>query len=68
MRRHQGVDARFSDNFTVDTYLPNSTRIVCMGKHSVFCTDGPMITDKANAIKAGIQSFHHIERFVPACD
>src|SRR5215831_17542717 len=68
MRCHQCVDARFSDNFTVDTYLPDSSWFVCMGKHSVFCTNGPMIADKANTIKAGIQPFHHIKRFVPACD
>src|SRR5712692_10182744 len=65
MGSHQRIDTRLTHHLPVDAHLPNRARIIGMRENSAFSANRPMVADKADSIKAGIKSLHHVQRLMP---
>src|SRR5712691_6094505 len=65
MGSHEGIYNRVTHYLPVDAYLPDGARIIRMRENSAFSANRPMVADKANPIKAGIKSLHHVQRLMP---
>src|SRR5881227_1179981 len=66
MGSHQRIDTRLTHYLPVDADLPDRARIIGMRENSAFSANRPMIADKADPVKAGIKSLHHVQRLMPA--
>src|SRR2546429_847245 len=65
MGSHQRIDTRLTHYLPVDAHLPDRTRIIRMRENGAFSANRPMIADKADSVKAGIKSLHHVQRLMP---
>src|SRR5947209_7147826 len=63
---NQCIDTRLTNDLSVDTHLPDSSRIIGVREDSMLSSNGAVITDKADTSETGIQAFHHVKRLVPA--
>src|SRR5436309_15861971 len=65
MGSYQRIDTRLAHYLPVDARLPDRARIIRVRENSAFSAYRPMIADKADPVKAGIKSLHHVQRLMP---